>query len=98
MPEGEAAAVQKREERWSDAELRVFLAAADADRLSAAWRLSVHGLRRGQVCGLRWADVDLDAGTVTVTITRPVINGHPIIKAPKSERGGRTPLDTPLPS
>ena len=82
-------AVVKRTERWSDAELRAFLAVGDADRLAAAWRLSVYGLRRGEVCGLRWDDVDLDAGTVTVTITRPVINGKPIVKDPKSERSGR---------
>ena len=74
-----------------------YLAVADADRLAAAWRLSVYGLRRAEVCGLRWEDIDLAAGMLTVTVTRPVINGHPIVKAPKSERGGRTlPLDDQL--
>ena len=86
--------VEKRDERWSEAELRTFLAISDADRLAAAWRLSVYDLRRGDVCGLRWEDIDLAAGTLTVTISRPVISGHPIVKAPKSGRGGRTlPLD-----
>jgi integrase len=87
----------RRDERWSDAELGAFLATSDADRLAAAWRLSVYGLRRGEVCGLRWQDIDLEAGTLTVAITRPVVNGHPIVKTPKSERGGRTlPLDGQL--
>ena len=79
---------------WSADEVRTFLAAAAAERLHAAWRLTLYGMRRGEVCGLRWQDVDLAAGTLTVTVTRPVVNGHPIVKAPKSERGGRTlPLD-----
>lgn len=64
------------------------------DRLHAAWRLTLYGLRRGEVCGLCWEDIDLGAATVTVTITRPVVDGKPIVKAPESERGGRTlPLE-----
>lgn len=88
-------AQEKREPAtWSAAQVRAFLAVAGEDRLHAAWRLTLYGLRRGEVCGLRWEDIDLDAGTVTVTITRPVVDGKPIVKAPKSERGGRTlPLD-----
>jgi integrase len=89
-------AQEKREPTtWSAAQIRVFLAAAAGDRLHAAWRLTLYGLRRGEVCGLRWCDIDLDAATITVTITRPVVDSKPIVKAPKSERGGRTlPLDT----
>ena len=75
---------------WSAAEVRRFLAVADADRLAPCWRLTMYGLRRGEVCGLRWEDIDLDAGTLTVLVTRPVVDGKPIIKPPKSRRGGRT--------
>jgi len=31
-------------------------------RLHAAWRLSLYGLRRGEVLGLRWSDIDLKQG------------------------------------
>ena len=82
---------------WSEAELRRFLATADADRLAAAWRLALYGLRRGEVCGLRWEDVDLEAGTVKIGRARVLVNGQVIVKAPKSERGYRTlPLDDVL--
>ena len=82
---------------WSEAELRRFLAVADADRLAAAWRLSLYGLRRGEVCGLRWEDVNLDARTVRIGRARVLVNGRVIVKAPKSERGYRTlPLDDVL--
>ena len=82
---------------WSEAELRRFLAVADADRLAAAWRLTLYGLRRGEVCGLRWEDVDLDARTVTIGRARVLVEGRAVVKAPKSERGFRTlPLDDVL--
>ena len=35
-----------------------FLAKASSDRLYVAWRLSLYGLRRGEVLGLRWSDID----------------------------------------
>jgi integrase len=81
-------------ETWSAAEVQAFLAAAADHRLHAAWRLTLYGLRRAEVCGLRWADIDLDAGALTICQTRPVVGGKPIVKKPKSRRGSRTlPLD-----
>jgi integrase len=38
---------------------------ATRDRLHAAWRLRLYGLRRGEVLGLRWSDIDLRAMTLT---------------------------------
>ena len=51
---------------WSRAEVRKLLRAAAPTRLHAAWRLSLYGLRRGEVLGLRWSDIDLNAKTLTV--------------------------------
>ncbi|WP_447005147.1 tyrosine-type recombinase/integrase [Saccharothrix isguenensis] len=47
---------------WSKDEVRLFLLKAKEDRLDAAWRLTLYGLRRGEVLGLRW-DEDVDFGT-----------------------------------
>ncbi|MEU6641269.1 tyrosine-type recombinase/integrase [Saccharomonospora sp. NPDC046836] len=43
---------------WSKEEVQKFLAIATKERLHAAWRLSLYGLRRGEVLGLEWPLVD----------------------------------------
>jgi integrase len=54
---------------WTAAELSAFLAWAD-ERASAdavAWRvLAFTGMRRGELLGLRWRDLDLDATRLSV--------------------------------
>ena len=48
---------------------RLFEVAAE-DRLEALYILAVTtGMRRGELLGLHWADVDLDGGSVTVQAT-----------------------------
>lgn len=45
-----------------------FLPVAASDRLYAAWLLAVMGgLRRGELAGLPWSDVDLDRAVLRVT-------------------------------
>lgn len=65
---------------WSRAEVTTFLAKAVSDRLYAAWRLSLYGLRRGEVLGMRWSDVALRARALTVSrariLTRPRFGKH----------------------
>jgi integrase len=40
---------------------------ASGDRLEALYIAAVHtGLRRDDLLGLKWADVDLEAGTLSV--------------------------------
>jgi integrase len=49
---------------------RTFLAAAQGDRLGALYVVTMAvGLRQGEALGLKWSDVDLDAGTITVSRT-----------------------------
>ncbi len=74
---------------WSADEVRDFLRAASADRLHAAWRLSLYGLRRGEVLGLRWADIDLKARTLTVNQARVVADLKVRVEGPKSRNGKR---------
>lgn len=49
-------------------ETRAFLEAVRRDRLSALYALAVlTGMRQGELLGLHWSAVDLDAGTLQVT-------------------------------
>ncbi|SFC52493.1 Phage integrase family protein [Micromonospora sediminimaris] len=69
MPVTLATVRRRRGRSWSSDEARRFLesARADADPLYAAYALVlVTGLRKGEALGLTWADVDLDAGELTI--------------------------------
>ncbi|UTI62988.1 site-specific integrase [Paraconexibacter antarcticus] len=65
---------------------RLLCAVPETDR--AVWATAMlSGLRRGELMGLQWKDVDLDAGTLRV-----VRNYHPVhgYGPPKSKQGTRT--------
>ncbi|HLJ66497.1 MAG TPA: tyrosine-type recombinase/integrase [Chloroflexota bacterium] len=70
---------------------RGFLESTRGDRFHALWTLALlQGLRSGELRGLRWSDVDLDAGRVTIRQTVSDLGkaglapGTP--KTPKSRR------------
>jgi integrase len=76
---------------WTAEQARQFLAAAAGDRLHAAWLLALCGLRRSEICGLKWGAVNLADGTLTIAHTRVVVDGKVVVKdTPKSEMGART--------
>jgi integrase len=82
---------------WSEAEVRLFAQAAAAERLHVAWLLTLMGLRRGEVLGLRWQDVLLGDGEAHLRIrqTRVIVSGKDVVVSePKTARGRRVlPLD-----
>lgn len=89
--------VQPVMKTWSAVDAGAFLAASATDRLAAAWMLSLYGLRRGEVLGLHWCDVDLVGKTVTIRWERTSVKGVIVEKPPKTDRGKRTlPLDDEL--
>jgi len=61
--------------------------------LLAAWALALStGMRKGEILGLRWSDVDLECAKLTVNQTLISI-GHKVqISTPKTERSQR-PID-----
>jgi len=75
---------------WTPDELRTFLAAAEGDELFALYRLAaLTGMRRGELCGLQWEDVDLTEQTIRVRKALAMINGTPSVTTPKSRRSRR---------
>lgn len=76
---------------WTREELETFLDSSATDRLFPMWRLAAWtGMRRGEVCGLTWRDVDLDAGTVTVQRARVTVTSGDIRESkPKTATGRR---------
>jgi integrase len=76
---------------WTAEQTRAFLDFTRGDRQRALWHLlATSGMRRGEVLGLRWTDLDLDAGRVSIDQTL-VTSGAPAhVGPPKSARGRRT--------
>jgi integrase len=76
---------------------RAFLQAAENTRLGAAFAIGLSlGLRRGEVLGLRWSDVDLEKLSLRVEQTiqrvRAKVGGSAgfVVSEPKTERSRRT--------
>ena len=77
---------RKRRTVCSPSQIQTFLKSVQRDRFAALFLLELTtGIRRGQICGLKWSAVDLDAGEITVHDNRVVVRGHARDKA-----GGKT--------
>lgn len=75
---------------WSSAEARAFLDAAKDDPLYPAFMLLLlYGLRRGEVLGLRWRDVDQEVGEIRVRQQIQRVDGEFRIGAVKTTAGRR---------
>jgi len=77
---------------WTRDEARRFLdVAATSSTFGPLWHLALGtGMRRGELLGVRWQDVRLDAGYLTVRQAVIVVRGHPQIKEPKTTTSVRT--------
>lgn len=49
----------------------------------------LHGLRRGELCGLKWVNVDLSKGEIYIRDNKTKVGGKVIVKAPKTEKSNR---------
>ena len=75
---------------WTREELSAFLRATRDDRLGPLWHLlAMSGLRRGEALGLKWSDVDLEAGHLAIQRQR-VLKGYEVQERPQTKtRKGR---------
>jgi integrase len=75
---------------WTPIQTNVFLDRARPHRLYAQYHVIVfRGLRRGESCGLRWPDIDLDEGIITVRWQIIQLGGDTDQGQPKTEAGER---------
>jgi integrase len=76
---------------WAVDQVGTFLDAIGNDHLAPLFHAALRwGLRRGELVGLRWRDVDLDAASLRIVNTRTLV-GYAVVEGPpKSERSNRT--------
>ena len=79
---------------WTPKQMEAFLDHIAAHRLSGCFALTLLGLRRDEVGGLRWCDVDLDTGALRIRQARVDVNCKDTIVPTKTDRSAR---DLPLP-
>ena len=75
---------------WTPVQLRAFLHTIDGHQHYPLIRLAaMSGLRRGELCGLRWVDVDLDGRTVSVKRSITSVQGKVVVGDVKTKRSRR---------
>ena len=93
LPDPPKAAAASRPDSitWTADQLRTFLERTRSGRFSAAYHLlATTGLRRGEALGLRWPDLDLDAGRASIRQTVIAIRHTAMFGTPKTAKGRRT--------
>lgn len=80
---------------WTPEELHAFAKSSQNRPYALTWQLALCcGLRRGELAGLRWSDVDLTTGVLHIRNQRQRVGGRLIDAPPKSASGRR---DIPVP-
>jgi hypothetical protein len=84
-------AERSQRETWTADELALFLARALTHRLYAAWHLMCStGMRRSEVLGARWQNLDLEAGRLAVVDTVVPVRNRPVLRLGETKsRGSR---------
>ncbi len=79
---------------WEPDELGRFLDHAAGDRLAALYEVAAFtGLRRGELCGLRWCDVDLTRSVLVVRQQVVQLGHRTVLGLPKTKAGEHRVVD-----
>ena len=80
---------------WNAAELGAFLGAARGHRLYDALYLAAHtGMRRGEIVGLKWSDLDRPTSRLSISRTLQNVGGRPVEFGVKTRTSRRTSPST----
>jgi integrase len=80
---------------WTPDELRDFLGLVKGHRLESAWHLAaLTGMRRAEILGLRWHDLDLENERLSVRQTLVAVGYEMVISTPKTHQARTIDLDT----
>lgn len=70
---------------YDSSQLRMLFCASEGTPLEVAVKLAgCLGLRRSEICGLKWRNVDLKRGVLKICEVRTAVSGRALEKAPKS--------------
>ena len=87
-------AAPKELQFWTPEQLRSFLNLVAGHRLETAWNVSaMTGMRRGEVLGLRWADLDLERQRIHARQALVSVAYELIVSTPKNHRARVIDLD-----
>jgi integrase len=80
----------KRFETFTPDQVLTVLSGIADDRNRHAWHLALAGLRRGEIAGQRWEDVDFEKRTLRIGTTRVDVGGRALDQdEPKTVSAGR---------
>ena len=75
---------------YNTEQLRTLFLVVRGEPLEPAVKLAGYlGLRRSEICGLRWENVDLEAGLLSIREVRTEVGGSVVLKAPKTRTSAR---------
>lgn len=86
---------RERPKPWTVDEVQTFIRGIEDDRLYAPMLLSLMGLRPAEVCGQRWADIDLQLGTLEVVNTRTMVGNVRVLEKDTKTSSGERVLPLP---
>ena len=79
---------------WTGAQLQAFLKVVEGDRLAPLWTLAAAtGMRRGELMGLCWFDVDFDAAVISVDRSTTQLGKERVTSTPKNHERRRVAVD-----
>jgi integrase len=81
---------------YDEEQIRQLIAAAKGTEMELIIDIELClGLRRGEMLGLQWEDIDFEKNQIHVVRNRVVVDGKSVVKDPKTESSRRT-VDVPV--